>query len=156
MQIIIARQFTAGLCSYIKLTSNSRSTANFAEYRRRCGIAAAIATYKDMDRLLFELLLADALAKAAASQETAQEPEEHHPDNFFVLTSSNDRVWQGMFRRCKEDYMVVGVEFTDSSRSQKVIRAAILDLARKLYGRPVIFLRAPIVQPFSTHDQVRI
>ena len=98
-----------------------------------------------MDRL-FELLLLDALASAARE-------EEDRPDNFFVLPPDNNQVWQDVFKKCTEENMVVGVEFTTADQSQGPIRAAILRLARQ-FNRQAIFLRAPI-GPLSTHDQVR-
>ena len=98
-----------------------------------------------MDRM-FELLLLDALASAARE-------EEDRPDNFFVLPPNNNHVWQDVFKKCTEENMVVGVEFTTADQSQKPIRAAILRLARQ-FNRQAIFLRAPI-GPLSTHDQVR-
>ena len=99
-----------------------------------------------MDRL-FELLLLDALASAARE-------EEDRPDNFFVLPANNNQVWQDVFKKCTEENMVVGVEFTTADQSQRPIRAAILRLARN-FNRQAIFLRAPI-GPLSTHDQVRM
>jgi len=102
-----------------------------------------------MDRL-FELLLVDALASAAAR--SARE-EEDRPDNFFVLPPDNNQVWQDVFKKCTEEHMVVGMEFTTADDSQRPIRAAILRLARQ-FNRQAIFLRAPI-GPFCTHDQVR-
>ena len=99
-----------------------------------------------MDRL-FELLLLDALVK------TARDEEEDRPDNFFVLPANDNNVWQNVFKRCIEENMVVGVEFTTGDQSQKPIRATILRLARQ-FNRQAIFLRAPI-GPLSTHDQVR-
>lgn len=98
-----------------------------------------------MDRL-FELLLLDALASAARDED------EDRPDNFFVLPPNNNQVWQDVFKKCTDENMVVGVEFTTSDQNQKPIRAAILRLARQ-FNRQAIFLRAPI-GPFSTHDQV--
>ena len=103
---------------------------------------------KKMDRL-FELLLVDALASAAAR--SAFEEEEDRPDNFFVLPPDN-HVWRDVFKKCTEEHMVVGVEFTTADQSQRPIRAAILRLARH-FNRQAIFLRAPIGH-FSTHDQV--
>jgi len=100
-----------------------------------------------MDRL-FELLLVDALASAAARQSVPED----RPDNFFVLPPDNNRVWQEVFKKCTEEHMVVGVEFTKAEDSQRPVRAAILRLARN-FNRQAIFLRAPI-GPFSTHDQV--
>ena len=102
-----------------------------------------------MDRL-FELLLLDALVNRAARDRA--EEEEDRPDNFFVLPPDNNRVWQDVFKKCTEENMVVGVEFTTADQSQKPIRAAILRLAKQ-FNRLAIFLRAPI-GPFSTHDQV--
>ena len=96
-----------------------------------------------MDRL-FELLLLDALASAAR--------EEDRPDNFFVLPANNNQVWRDVFKKCTEENMVVGIEFTTADQSQRQIRAAILRLARN-FNRQAIFLRAPI-GPLSTHDQV--
>ena len=104
-----------------------------------------------MERL-FDLLLLDALASRAARDRLAREEEEDRPDNFFVLPPDN-RVWQDVFKRCTEENMVVGVEFTSADQNERPIRAAILKLARQ-YNRQAIFLRAPI-GPFSTHDQVR-
>jgi len=100
-----------------------------------------------MDRL-FELLLLDSLASAAARQSVPED----RPDNFFVLPPDNNRVWQEVFKRCTDEHMVVGVEFTTADDNQRPIRAAILRLARD-FNRQAIFLRAPI-SPFSTHDQV--
>ena len=102
-----------------------------------------------MDRL-FELLLLDALVNRAARDHA--EEEEDRPDNFFVLPPNNNQVWQDVFKKCTEENMVVGVEFTTGDQSQKPIRAAILRLAKQ-FNRQAIFLRAPI-GPFSTHDQV--
>ena len=101
-----------------------------------------------MDRL-FELLLLDSLASAAAARQSVPED---RPDNFFVLPPDNNRVWQEVFKRCKEEHMVVGVEFTTAENNQRPIRAAILELARS-FNRQAIFLRAPI-GPLNTHDQV--
>jgi len=100
-----------------------------------------------MDRL-FELLLLDSLASAAAARQSVPED---RPDNFFVLPPDN-RVWQEVFKKCTEEHMVVGVEFTTADDNQRPIRAAILRLARN-FNRQAIFLRAPIGS-FSTHDQV--
>ena len=99
-------------------------------------------------------MLLDALANRAARDRLSREEEqEDRPDNFFVLPPDNNRVWQDVFKRCTEENMVVGVEFTTADQIQRPIRAAILKLARQ-YNRQTIFLRAPI-GPFSTHDQVR-
>ena len=96
----------------------------------------------DRSRLL-ELLLANALANAV------KRAAEDRPDNFFILPSDN-RVWREMFKKCEEDYMVVGVEFTTDDH--KVIRADILQLARK-FNRQAIFLRAEISAD-SIHKEV--
>ena len=90
---------------------------------------------------LFELLLAHSL----------REVQENRPDNFFVLPA-NSLVWQDVFKKCAEENMVVGIEFTTADQNQLPIRDAILRLARQ-FNRRVIFLRAPI-GAFGTYDQV--
>lgn len=97
--------------------------------------------------------MVDALASAAARAAAMERDDEDRPDNFFVLPPDNDYVWRDVFKKCREEYMVVGVEFTTADQSQRPIRAAILRLARQ-FNRQAIFLRAPI-GPLSTHDQVR-
>jgi len=97
----------------------------------------------DRNRLLELLLLANAIKNATT---------EDRPDNFYELPSDDNRVWRELFKKCKEGYMVVGIEFTTSEVIQKEIRMNILKLARK-FNRQVIFLRASIFAN-NTHDEV--
>ena len=113
-----------------------------------------------MDHLFdepFKVFLQNVASKLASAGREEDRPDyDIHinvENNVLVLPPDNNRVWQNVFKKCTEENMVVGLEFTTDEQSQQPIRAAIVKLALQ-FNRQAIFLRA-LIGPFSTHDEVR-
>lgn len=100
--------------------------------------------------LLFAEAMAAGLARHAQFAGRAERPA---PDNFFVLPK-DPRAWRQIRDSCKEEYMVIAVEITDTINANcKQVQPLFVDLAREFDSIP--FLRVE-VGPGQMYEEVYI